>query len=381
MKIASLSTLRVIALVATFAILHTPVSAQPQATLSGQVTDAQGGALPGAVVVALHLPTGATLEATTGPDGRFSLSGVRPGGPYRITVNMAGFATQERRDVFATVGDTTRVDFELPLAGVNELVSVTAGTALARDEKRSAPSIMDVVSADSVGRFPDANAAEALRRIPGVSMEIDQGEGRFVVVRGIDASLNNVTLNGQVIGTPAEFGTRGVSMDAVPADLISRLEVVKAVRPDMDANAIGASINIATLGRLRHARRVPVRIAAVRLQRHERPRAVYRERLVRPRARRVATLGPRARRELLAASLRIGVVSGGRHLGRLRRLIRPAESGVLPLRSQPAPPGRQCGGRIPADESAFALRSVSITIVSRTRKAASRPSSTSRAER
>lgn len=107
---------------------------------------------------------------------------------------------------------------------------------------------MDVVSADSVGRFPDANAAEALRRVPGVSMEIDQGEGRFVVVRGIDASLNNVTINGQVIGTPAEFGTRGVSMDSVPADLISRLEVVKAERPDMDANAIGASINIATLG-------------------------------------------------------------------------------------------------------------------------------------
>ena len=136
----------------------------------------------------------------------------------------------------------------MPLASVREAVTVTAGTALARDEKRTAATIMDVVSADSVGRFPDANAAEALRRIPGVSLEIDQGEGRFVVVRGIDASLNNVTLNGQIVGTPAEFGTRGVSMDAVPADLISRLEVVKAVRPDMDANAIGASINIATLG-------------------------------------------------------------------------------------------------------------------------------------
>jgi TonB-dependent receptor len=77
-------------------------------------------------------------------------------------------------------------------------------------------------------------------------MEIDQGEGRFVVVRGVDASLNNVTINGQIVGTPAEFGTRGVSMDSVPADLISRLEVIKAARPDMDANAIGATIDIAT---------------------------------------------------------------------------------------------------------------------------------------
>ena len=79
-------------------------------------------------------------------------------------------------------------------------------------------------------------------------MEIDQGEGRFVVVRGIDATLNNVTINGLDVGTPAEFGTRGVSMDSVPADLISRLRVSKAMRPDMDANAIGASINIETVG-------------------------------------------------------------------------------------------------------------------------------------
>lgn len=161
---------------------------------------------------------------------------------------MAGFRLQEQRDLFIKGGEDARVDFELQLASVDEAVTVTAGAALARHEKRSAPTIMDVVSADSVGRFPDANAAEALRRVPGVSLEIDQGEGRFVVVRGIDASLNNVTINGQIVGTPAEFGTRGVSMDSVPADLISRLEVVKAVRPDMDANAIGASIDIATLG-------------------------------------------------------------------------------------------------------------------------------------
>ena len=223
-------------------------AAQSTATFAGVVTDAQGGALPGATVIAVHLPTGAVVEGPTGPDGRFSLNNVRPGGPYKITVHMPGFASRERRDLVATDGEVTRVDFELAVARVSESVTVTAGTALARDEKRSAPSIMDVVSADSVGRFPDANAAEALRRIPGVSMEIDQGEGRFVVVRGVDASLNNVTINGQLVGTPAEFGTRGVSMDSVPADLISRLEVVKAVRPDMDANAIGASINIATLG-------------------------------------------------------------------------------------------------------------------------------------
>ena len=235
------------AAIGALALFSTATFAQPGTSLIGTVTDQQGRALPGAVVVAQHQPTGASAETATGADGRFSLIVTRAGGPYKVMVTMAGFATQERRDVTAAGGEATSVDFELRLAGVTEIVMVTAGAALARDEKRAAPMIMDVVSADSVGRFPDANAAEALRRVPGVSMEIDQGEGRFVVVRGIDASLNNVTLNGQVIGTPAEFGTRGVSMDAVPADLISRLEVIKAVRPDMDANAIGASINIETL--------------------------------------------------------------------------------------------------------------------------------------
>ncbi len=121
-----------------------------------------------------------------------------------------------------------------------------AGQALAIRQKREAANIMDAVSADAVGKFPDGNAAEALRRVPGVTLEIDQSEGRFVVVRGIDAALNNVTLNGQNIGSPAEQGRRGLSMDSVPAELIARLEVVKAVTPDRDHNAIGGSVNIVT---------------------------------------------------------------------------------------------------------------------------------------
>ena len=220
---------------------------QTPGSFTGLVTDEQGGALPGAIVTAVHVPTGLRQEATTGRDGRYVLSNLRSGGPYTLTVTMAAFRSTERRDVVVSGGEERTVDFRLPLATLSEELTVTAGSEIARQQKQAADHILDVVSADSLGRFPDHNAAEALRRIPGVSMEIDQGEGRFVVVRGIDASLNNVTINGQIVGTPAEFGTRGVSMDSVPADLVARLEVTKAVRPDMDANAIGASINIATL--------------------------------------------------------------------------------------------------------------------------------------
>jgi TonB-dependent receptor len=84
-----------------------------------------------------------------------------------------------------------------------------------------------------------------VRRLPGVFAEIDQGEGRYIVVRGIDSNLNNVTIDGQAVGSP-EGESRAVALDAVPADLISRIEVIKAVTPDMDHGAIGASVNIAT---------------------------------------------------------------------------------------------------------------------------------------
>jgi TonB-dependent receptor len=223
-----------------------PALAQPaQGALVGTIRDSQGGLLPGVTVVVVHEASGVRAQTVTRGEGQYVVTGLRPGS-YRVIVSLSGFRDAEAVVSLAT-GEGER-NFVMELAEIREELTVRAGTALARDQKRSAPNITDVVSADAVGRFPDANAAEALRRIPGVSMEIDQGEGRFVVVRGIDATLNNVTLNGQIVGTPAEFGTRGVSMDSVPADLISRLEVIKAMTPDMDANAIGGRINIATLG-------------------------------------------------------------------------------------------------------------------------------------
>jgi TonB-dependent receptor len=235
-----------IAIVAAMATAPTSARGQTNGTLTGTVTDGQGGILPGASVVVIYEPTGFRAETTVQADGRYAIRGLRPG-RYTIAVTLAGFRTATA-EITVTGGSEQQQDFTLDLAALSEELTVRAGTTLARERKRAASNIGEVVSADTMGRFPDANAAEALRRIPGVSLEIDQGEGRFVVVRGIDASLNNVTINGQIVGTPAEFGTRGVSMDSVPADLISRLEVTKAVTPDMDANAIGGSINIATLG-------------------------------------------------------------------------------------------------------------------------------------
>lgn len=121
-----------------------------------------------------------------------------------------------------------------------------AGQARALNRQRDAASLRNIVTSDSLGRFPDQNAAESLQRVTGVSLERDQGEGRFITIRGLDPDLNNTQLNG--IALPAaggiEEGARKVNLDVIASDLIESIEVTKAVTPDMDGDAIGGSVNI-----------------------------------------------------------------------------------------------------------------------------------------
>ncbi len=116
--------------------------------------------------------------------------------------------------------------------------------AIAAQEK--ADNIVSVVSSDDIGGLPDKNAAEALARLPGVAVQRDQGEGRYVVVRGLDADYNSVTINGATVPSP-EASRRAVALDVLPAGLIRELAVAKTLTPDQDANALGGSIDVKTL--------------------------------------------------------------------------------------------------------------------------------------
>lgn len=111
--------------------------------------------------------------------------------------------------------------------------------------KRATEGVSDAISSDEIGRLPDKNVAENLERLPGVSLKYDQGEGRFVSIRGVDGALNNVTVNGVQIGSP-DPDTRQMPLDVVSGQLASRVEVIKAVTPDMDAQGIGGTINLVT---------------------------------------------------------------------------------------------------------------------------------------
>ncbi|QYU68943.1 TonB-dependent receptor [Leptolyngbya sp. 15MV] len=115
----------------------------------------------------------------------------------------------------------------------------------ALERKRESLTIIDAVSSDNVGKLPDYNPAEAIQRLPGVSTQLDQGEPRYAVIRGVDPNLNDVTVDGNLVGAPEAEGRR-VSLDTIPSDLVAAIEVVKAVTPDMDANAVGGNINIVT---------------------------------------------------------------------------------------------------------------------------------------
>lgn len=116
--------------------------------------------------------------------------------------------------------------------------------AIAAQEK--ADNIVSVVSSDDIGGLPDKNAAEALARLPGIAVQRDQGEGRYVSVRGLDADLNAVTINGALVPSP-EAGRRAVALDVLPAGLIRSLEVSKTLTPDQDANSLGGTVAVKSL--------------------------------------------------------------------------------------------------------------------------------------
>jgi TonB-dependent receptor len=193
---------------------------------------------------------GTRYGATADGAGRYDLAGL-PNGAYVVLVRRIGFAP----DSFAvTLADGERVTHDVrlrrtaaALAGVTIVASPrlaeTREAALAR--RQEADNLVSTLSGDDIRALPNANAAEALARVPGVSTERDEGEGKFVQIRGTEPRLSNVTIDGaHVPGT--ESGARVPKLDDVPTDLLGAIEVAKTLSADMDADAIGGSVNLVT---------------------------------------------------------------------------------------------------------------------------------------
>lgn len=183
--------------------------------------------------------------AETQRDGSFRFADVPPG-TYTLETRYVGAPTVRTEVVVPDVG-VARASIALGAADSSILViGQAANQASALSRQREADGVSSVLTRDAIGQFPDQNVAESLRRLPGINVLNDQGEGRFVSVRGLDPNLNSSSINGTRIPAP-ESDIRAVALDVVSSDLIESIEVRKSLTPDMDADTIGASIEINTV--------------------------------------------------------------------------------------------------------------------------------------
>jgi TonB-dependent receptor len=212
-------------------------------TISGHVTDASGSILQGAQV---ELQPGPVF-AKTGPQGEYFFYNLAPSS-YTLTVTYVGF-TVFTKTVNVTAGQTATADAQMAVSSVKNEVLVTAerasGEAEEVNRQRSADNILQVLTNDVITSLPNANVADAVGRLPSVTLERDEGEGKYVQIRGTEPRLTNGTIDGVNIPSP-ESGVRQIKFDAIPADLLESVEINKTLQANMDADGIGGSVNLVT---------------------------------------------------------------------------------------------------------------------------------------
>ncbi|MBN2645420.1 MAG: TonB-dependent receptor [Desulfuromonadaceae bacterium] len=222
-------------------VLLTPSAWAGNGHVAGQIKDSLNNInLMGVLVSADN----GQSKTVTDRGGNYSLS-LRPG-DHDLTFSYLGYSNVDRQ---VTIADgsisTMNIDFGGEGMQMDEMVvsGQAVGQARALNQQKNAPNLQNIVASDAIGRFPDQNAAEALDRIPGVSVERDMGEGRFVIVRGIDPHLNSASIDGISLAS-AEAGTRAVLLDVMPTNVMGSLVVTKALTADMPADSIGGHIEI-----------------------------------------------------------------------------------------------------------------------------------------
>ncbi|MBP1615992.1 MAG: cirA 5 [Bacteroidetes bacterium] len=226
----------------SFADEKVNVNANKQGTVRGRIVDSSKQFLPGASIYIDKLHTGVTSDI----NGFYTFSNLNPG-TYTIKVSYVGY---DPVIMSITIPEGKTLEKDVILNEGVELQEVVVGGSLqgqnrAINVQKSNLGITNIVSADQVGKFPDSNIGDALKRISGINVQYDQGEARFGQVRGTSADLSSVTINGNRIPS-AEGDTRNVQLDLIPADMIQTIEVNKVITPDMEADAIGGSINLIT---------------------------------------------------------------------------------------------------------------------------------------
>jgi len=211
--------------------------------ISGHVSDNSGGVLQGARIELQPLGTSIASNA----QGQFFINDLDPGS-LTVSITYVGFK-EFTKQVTVVAGQTATVDVKLEVASQNLEVLVTAerasGEAGQVNREITSDNIVQVLSADVIRSLPNANMADTLGRLPSVTLERDEGEGKYVQVRGTEPRLTNVTIDGINVPSPENFA-RQIKLDAVPADIVESVEINKTLQANMDADGIGGSVNMVT---------------------------------------------------------------------------------------------------------------------------------------
>jgi TonB-dependent receptor len=212
-------------------------------TIAGTAKDEANSALASALIEVQPLGR----KTASDDQGQFRITDV-PVGEYTVTVSYVGFAPF-KTTVKVQAGQTVNVDAVLNVASVSDQVIVTTerlqGEAEAINIERMSDDIVQVLPSRVINSLPNTNVADAVGRAPSVSLERDEGEGKYAQIRGTEPRLSNVTING--VNVPSPEGTvRNIKLDAVPANLVERIEVLKTLSASQDADSIGGTVNLVT---------------------------------------------------------------------------------------------------------------------------------------
>jgi TonB-dependent receptor len=211
-------------------------------SISGHATDTNNDPLVGARVEVQ--PTGRVV--VTDAQGAFVIADVAPG-TYTLNISYVGF-TPLSLSVTVASGAAANADGVLQIESQNQQVIVRGerehGEIEALNREMNADNIVQVLPAEVITSLPNTNIADAVGRLPSVSLERDEGEGKYVQVRGTEPRLTNLTLDG--VHVPSPESVRQVKLDAIPANLVDSVEINKTLSPSQEGDAIGGSVNLVT---------------------------------------------------------------------------------------------------------------------------------------
>ena len=221
-------------------------------TLNGMVSDQQGGVLPGAVVSAVHTPTGTTYEGVTQADGRFSLQNVRVGGPYRISVELPSFRPALIENVTVALGEATNVPVSMQLSAVSETVTVTAEISPIFTSSKSGTT--DNIGTAVIETLPTINRSlqDIARSSPYFNQIAQDNFASALSVAGRNVRYNNIQIDGavnnDVFSIASAAGTPGGAVETQPIsfDVIQELQLVVSPYDVRQGMFSGGGINAIT---------------------------------------------------------------------------------------------------------------------------------------